>query len=166
MSSRDWQSAISDFQTAAKLDQTRSDPWLFLGRIYERTGQKEELWNAWDKAIALGGNVALAVCLGRPSKSCERGVLSLSGSSVEFAVNGKRVFSSAPGEFNPDSAPNNHEYGFQASGIRYNFDFFPDGVNWAYNKVMVQCPTEGVSKQVMLAQYVAQALPKLSRGAR
>jgi hypothetical protein len=44
--------AISDFQAAATLNQTSADPWLSLGRIYERTGQKEELSNAWDKALS------------------------------------------------------------------------------------------------------------------
>jgi len=166
MAARDWQSAISDFQAAANLNQASSEPWLALGRIYERTGQKEELSKAWDKAIALGATVTITACLGRAPKSCERGVLSLSESSVGFAVNGKPVFSAAPGEINPGPAPNDHEYDFQASGTRYIFDFFPAGVNCAYNKVMVQCPPEGLSQQLMLAQYVAQALPKLAHGGR
>jgi hypothetical protein len=165
MSAMDWQTAISDFQAAANLNQTSTDPWLALGRIYQRTGQKEELSKAWDKAIALGGTVTIPACLGRAPKSCERGTLSLSGSSIAFAVNVKPVFSASLGEISPDPAPSNHEYSFQAAGTRYTFDFFPAGVNCAYNKVMVQCPPEGVSEQLILAQYVSQALPKLAHSA-
>jgi tetratricopeptide (TPR) repeat protein len=165
MSTMDWEGAITDFRAAANLNQTSPDPWLALGRIYQRTGQREELSKAWDKAIALGGTLALTACLGRAPKFCQRGTLSLSGGSIAFAVNGKLVFSASPAEVTPDPALNGHEYSFQAAGIRYTFDFFPVVVNCAYNKAMVLCPPEGVSQQMILAQYASQALLRLARGA-
>jgi hypothetical protein len=165
MSAMDWPTAISDFHAAANLNQTTSDPWLALARIYQRTGQNEELSKAWDKVIALSGTVAIPACLGRVSKSCERGTLSISVNAISFAINAKTVFSVPPSQVNPDSTPNDHEYGFEVGGTRYTFDFFPVGVNCAFNKSMVQCPSEGVSQQVILAQYVSQAIPKVVQGA-
>jgi hypothetical protein len=165
MSSLDWQSAINDFQTAANLNPTSTEPWVLLGSIYERTGQGEELSKAWNKAIAMGGTISVGACLGRAPKSCERGRLSLSGSSISFSVKGNPVFSASPGEINSDTTPNGHEYSFQIAQIRYTFDFFPSRGTCAYNKAMVECPPEGTAQQLILARYVSQTMPRLSHAA-
>jgi hypothetical protein len=162
--------AVSDFQAASNLNATTGDPWLWLGRTYLRTGENQNFTLAWDKALSLGGTVIIGACHERAFRPCQRGGLSLSAKAVSFLANGSQaVFAVPPAEVagkgvfnNPDTA--HVSFGLRAENRNFNFDFLPLGVACGV-QLFVQCPAEGVSQQLAVANYVEQTIPKLASGA-
>jgi hypothetical protein len=169
----DWDGASADFQAAAGQRLTSGDAWMWLGRtllLDGRTHRVEELAGPWDKALTLGARIMIAACHERTLQPCERGDLVLSKDSVAFLARGTEpVFSTPPSGVEPGKILNNPgaahvSYSFKAAGKNYAVDFFPPGIQCAAN-LMVQCPPDGIAKQLFISQYVAQALPKLVSGA-
>jgi hypothetical protein len=167
LASSDWRTAAADFEAAAKLNPTISEPWEWLGGIHLRNGQGQELSRAWNKAMALGGTITTQACFERTPQSCERGVLSLSVSSVSFVANAKTIFAARPSEITPGRVLNHDPvyiaYSLQVAGQQYIFDFIPPGVNCTF-KPTLRCPPEGIAGQLILAQYVSEILPRLAHG--
>lgn len=173
--SMDWSAASAAFTSATKQQPARGNPWFWLGNVLLRDGQHhqvDELSRFWDKALALGDHVQIVVCHERTLQPCERGSLLLGRESIQLNVPGvPQLFSASPGEIEPgrilnNSAAGHISYSMKVGGKNYAFDFVPPGLEreCTFN-LMVQCPADGSAKQLLLAQYVSQTLPKLSSGA-
>jgi hypothetical protein len=171
---KDWSTANADFQAAASQRPTSGEPWVWLGRILfmdNQPHQQADLTNVWDKALSLGTQIMIGACHELTLRPCERGDLALSTKSVAFLANGSQeVFSAAPADITPGRILNNAaamhiSYSLKVANKNYAIDFIPLGTQGCQFNLMVQCPPEGVTKQVVLAQYVSQVLPKLARGA-
>jgi len=167
----DWATANADFQAAAVQQPTKGNPWLWLGNTLLRDGQAHEvadLAKLWDKSIDIGDRVRIEVCHERTLQPCERGGLFLSRDAIHLSGLGiPQVFSVSPSEVEPGRILNNSaaahiSYSMKVGGKNYAFDFVPPGLEreCTFN-LMVQCPASGIAKQLLLAEYVAQTLPKL-----
>jgi hypothetical protein len=172
--SRDWGSATAAFEAAANQRPTSGEPWVWLGRILfmdNQPHQQSDLSNVWDKALSLGAELMIGACHELTLRPCERGDLALSTKSVSFLANGSQaVFSAAPADITPgrilnNSAATHISYSMKVANKNYAIDFIPLGTQECQFNLMVQCSPEGVTKQLVLAQYVSQTLPKLARGA-
>jgi hypothetical protein len=170
--SRDWVTASTQFREAANQNLKSGEPWIWLGRIVlmdEQQHRQSELSDAWDKALSLGSRIMIGACHELTFRPCERGDLVLSKDSIAFLVRGTdTVISTPPGNVKPGKVFNNAgaahiTYSFKSEGKNFVVDFFPPGIQCNVN-LMVQCPVEGISKQLLLAQYVSQVLPKLASG--
>jgi hypothetical protein len=169
----DWSAASAAFTAATQQQPTKGEPWYWLGVVLLRDGQPHtagELAGFWDKSLSLGAPVVIAACHERGFQPCERGELWLSKTAISFRVGrDQQLFSVPPSEVEPGRLLNNSaaahiSYGFKVSGKNYVFDFEAPGVQCVHN-LMVQCPADGTMKQLIIAQYVSQALPKLASGA-
>ncbi len=170
---KDWSTANASLKTAASQQPTSGEPYVWLGRILFRDGQphkQQDLTEVWNKALSLGAQILIGACHELTLRPCERGDLALSSKSVAFLVNGSReVFSAAPNEVDPGRILNNSaamhvSYSLKVGGKNYAIDFIPLGVTNCQFNLMVQCPQEGITEQIVMAQYVNQALPKLTQG--
>ena len=169
----DWLGATTAFQAAAAKNPTSGEPWIWLGRILfmdNQPHQQSDLSNVWDKALALGAELMIGACHELTLRPCERGDLALSTKSVSFLANGSQaVFSAAPADITPGRILNNSaamhiSYSMKVANKNYAIDFIPLGTQGCQFNLMVQCPQEGITKQVVMARYVAQVLPKLAGG--
>ena len=172
--SKDWSTANADFKAAASQRPTSGEPWLWLGRILfmdNQPHQQSDLSDVWDKALSLGTQIMIGACHELTLRPCERGDLTLSAKTVAFLANGSQeVFAAAPADVTPGRILNNSaamhvSYSLKVANKNYAIDFIPLGTQGCQFNLMVQCPPEGITKQVVLAQYVSQTLPKLARGA-
>jgi hypothetical protein len=172
--SKDWPGATAAFQSAADQRPTSGEPWIWLGRILLQDGQRhqqQDLSKVWDRALSLGAEIMIGACHERTLQPCERGDLSLTVKSVSFLANGSRaIFAAAPGEITPGSILNHPggmhiAYSMRVAGKSYSLDFIPLGTTTCRFNLMVQCPQEGMTEQLVLAQYVSRTLPKLASGA-
>ncbi len=170
---KDWDGANTAFLVAAKQRPASGEPWVWLGRILLLDGQPHQvgdLAKLWDKALSLGSTIMIGACHERTLQPCERGDLALGKDSVAFLVRGtEQVFSAPPSGIEPGKILNNPAashitYSLKADGKSYALDFFPPGIRCTVN-LMVQCTGDGMEKQLLISQYVAQALPKLASGA-
>ncbi len=171
---KNWSSATADFQAAANQRPTSGEPYIWLGRILfmdNQPHQQSDLTNVWDKALSLGAQIMIGACHELTLRPCERGDLALSTKSVAFLANGSQeVFSAAPADITPGRILNNSaamhiSYSMKVANKNYAIDFIPLGTQGCQFNLMVQCPQEGITKQVVTAQYVSQVLPKLASGA-
>lgn len=171
----DWSAASADFAAATQEQPTRGEAWYWLGVVLLRDGQPHqasELSRFWDKALSLGGSVTIPACHERAFQPCERGNLRLSAKLISFNSSGNsQLLSAAPNEIEPGRVLNNSlaghiSYGIKIDGKNYAFDFVPPGLDreCTFN-LMVQCPADGLARQLLLAQYVSQTLPELVSGA-
>lgn len=170
--SHDWESATAAFTTASQQRPSNGDPWVWKGRVLLQDGQQhhvEELAGLWDKGLALGARIVLGTCHEKTFQPCERGDLVLSKDNVSFLARGNVPEVSAtpasiqPGRILDNSAVAHISYSFKLENQNFAVNFFPPGVPCSVN-LMVQCPPEGIAKQLILAQYVSQVLPKLISG--
>jgi hypothetical protein len=170
--SRDWGTASTDLKEAASQNPSSGEPWVWLGRIVLTDGQphrQSDLSDAWDKALSLESRIMIGACHELTLRPCERGDLVLSINSIAFMVHGNDAeISVPPGDVEPGKVFNNAgaahvTYSFKAEGKNFVVDFFPPGIQCNVN-LMVQCPPAGISKQLLLAQYVSESLPKLASG--
>lgn len=170
----DWSGASSAFASAGKLRPTIGTPWYWLGIVLLRDGQPhraEELSDFWNKALSLGGVVAIPACHEKTLQPCERGTLRLSVKAVSFSPAGSTTsFSVAPSEIEPGRILNTPSaehisYSMKIDGKNYAFDFVPPGLEreCTFN-LMVQCPTDGAAKQLLLAQFISGTVPELASG--
>jgi hypothetical protein len=171
---KDWSTANADFKAAANQRPTSGEPYIWLGRILfmdNQPHQQSDLTNVWDKALSLGAQIMIGACHELTLRPCERGDLALSTKSVAFLANGSQeVFSAAPADITPGRILNNSaamhiSYSMKVANKNYAIDFIPLGTQGCQFNLMVQCPQEGITKQVVMAQYVSQVLPKLASGA-
>lgn len=171
--SKDWAGAKAAFQAAANQRPTSGEPWMWLGRILFQDNQPHQLAdlsNVWDKALSLGTELMLGACHERSFQPCQRGDLALSIRRISFLANGSQsVFSAAPADVTPGRIFNNSagahiSYSMRVTNKNYAIDFIPLGTVCQFN-LMVQCPPDGIAKQLIMAQYVSETLPKLSHGA-
>jgi hypothetical protein len=169
----DWRGAMAAFQAAANQRATSGEPWVWLGRVLLRDGQRhrlDDLSEVWDKALSLGAEILIGACHEQALRPCERGDLALSGKSVSFlAARSRTIFSAAPSDIEPGRVLNNSgaahiSYSLKVAGKNYAIDFIPLATTSCTFNLMVQCSPEGISEQLILAQYVSQTLPKLARG--
>lgn len=163
---KDWPGATAAFQAAADQRPGSGEPWVWLGRILFRDGQPhqpQDLSNAWDKALSLGANLVIGACHVQAFR-CEIGDLSLSAKSISFIASGSRtVFSATPGEIDPGRIARNPagphiSYSLKVAGKNYSLVLLPLEAPCTINLTTVQCPQEGMNEQIVLAQYVSQAL--------
>ncbi len=170
---KDWPTANADFQAAASQRPTNGEPWVWLGRILfmdNQPHQQADLTNVWDKALSLGARIMIGACHEQGIRNCERGDLALSAKSIAFLANGSQeVFAAAPSDITPGRILNNSgamhiSYSLKVGNKNYAIDFIPLGTQGCQFNLMVQCPPEGVTKQIVVAQYVSQAVVKLARG--
>jgi hypothetical protein len=170
--SKDWGGAKTAFQAAANQRPTTGEPWIWLGRILFQDNQPHQLADlsdVWDKALSLGAQLMLGACHERSFQPCQRGDLALSTKSISFLANGSQpIFSAAPADITPGRIFNNSagahiSYSMRVANKNYAIDFIPLGTVCQFN-LMVQCPQEGITKQLIMAQYVSETLAKLTRG--
>jgi hypothetical protein len=168
-----WSTATAEFEAAAAKDPQKGDPWVWLGRILFRNGQPvqlQDLSSKWDKALSLGSKISIAGCHEINFRTCQRGDFALSTKFIAFFANGSdEVFNSPPQEVEPGHVFNNSAgqhiaYNLKIAGKRHGIDFFPFDVNCTLN-MMIQCPEEGITQQLLIATYVSQVVPKLASGA-
>jgi hypothetical protein len=170
---KDWSVANANFLVAAKQRPADGEPWVWLGRILFQDNQphrQSDLSNVWDKALSLGSELVIGACHELTLRPCERGDLTLSTKNVSFLANGSQViFSAAPADITPGRILNNPagmhvSYNMKVGNRNYAIDFIPLGTQGCQFNLMVQCPPDGLAKQLVLAQYVSQTLPRLARG--
>jgi len=134
-----------------------------------RSSQLSEATTAWDKILGLGGTVTLSMCHERTLVSCEQGRFNLGPKEVSFATTtGQNMFAVAPPEVTSIRAGKKPLLPTASVQLRvgnrnYNFDFIPASINCELDFV-VKCPPEGVAQQLAVANYIAQAIPKLTSG--
>ena len=164
--------AMANFQAASASDPKQGEAWYWQGVVLLRDGQPHtvgELAGLWDKSLSLGRTVIISACHERGFQPCERGELWLSKSAVSFRVGREQqIFSAAPSEVEPGKLLNNSaaahiSYTIRISGKNYTFDFEAPGIQCTHN-LMVQCPAEGIMKQLLIAQYASQVIPRLASG--
>lgn len=170
---KNWGDARRNYLAGAKMRPSSGVPWQHLGTILLMDGEThrvEELASVWDKALSLGATAPIAVCHERGLQPCERGELLLRTKTVSLRGSGtQELFASAPAGIVPGKLLNNSPqahiaYSMKVGGKNYALDFIPFGAHCTYN-LMVQCSADGMAQQLLLAQYVAQTLPKLVSGA-
>jgi hypothetical protein len=164
--------AMADFQAASDADPKQGQAWYWQGIVMlkgHQINQVGQLARVWDKALSLGSLVAISACHERGIQPCERGDLMLSSKSVAFSRGSTQFFNVPPQQTEPGRILNNAAfahvtYGFKTGGKNYTFDFVPSTWQTCKFDLMVQCPQSGFAEQLILAQYVAQTLPKLASG--
>jgi hypothetical protein len=170
---KDWPTANVNFQAAAKQRPTSGEPWVWLGRILfmdNQPHQQADLSDVWDKALALGSQIIIGACHEQTLRPCQRGDLELNTKAVSFLANGSQaIFSAAPADITPGRILNNSRmmhisYSMKVANRNYVIDFIPLGTQGCQFNLMVQCPPDGVTKQLVLARYVSQTLTKLASG--
>jgi hypothetical protein len=165
--------AMADFQAASEADPKQGQPWYWQGIVMlkgHQISQVEQLARVWDKALSLGSLIAISACHERGIQPCERGNLMLSQKFVSFSQGNTQTFNVPPQQTEPGRILNNAAfghatYGFKIGGKNYTFDFVPSTWQTCKFDLMVQCPQSGFAEQLILAQYIAQTLPKLASGA-
>jgi hypothetical protein len=167
--SAQWDQALSYLQKASSLDPTKAVPWGYIGAVYLATGQYDQVPTAGNKNLSLGGPLGLKVCHLKTLQPCEQGKFLLGLKEISFfGQNGQKLFAVAPsqvvvkGAFNDPSMLHAY-FSIQAAGKNYKFDYIPIGVTCDIS-VLVQCPREGIDQQFAVANYVAQAIPRLASG--
>jgi hypothetical protein len=162
--------AISDFQRAAGKRPASGVPWVWIGKSYLQTGQTQGFSQAWDKALKLGETLLISSCYIHGFHSCDRGDLSLRPKSVTFRDIQKRtLFDTTPsqvettGVHKGNAFTGNTSFRLRVKGKNYNFNFLPLGVK-CFVKFVVQCPSQGLSQQLVVANYVEERIPKLASG--
>jgi hypothetical protein len=165
-----WPAAISNFQAAAGLRPTSAVPWAGLSGGYLRTGQMQNLIQAWEKTLSLGGKILIPVCHELAFRPCDRGILWVSANSVAFRdIENRTIFSVPPSQVIAKGVSNNStmayaSFGLRVGGRNYDFDFVPFRAG-CRTQLFVQCPPQGVAQQLAVANYVEQTIPKLASGA-
>jgi hypothetical protein len=166
----DWNGASAAFRAATTLRPASGDPWVLLGRVLlldGRNHQVEELAGPWDRALSLGATIMIDACHERTIRPCDRGDLVLSRNSIAFLFRGtESIFSLPPNAVESGQVLNNPAvahvaYIFKSAGRSYAIDFFPPGFQCT-GKIVVQCLGDGTARQLLIAKYVSQALPKLA----
>lgn len=170
--SSDTNSALEDFRAASTADPKQGQAWYWQGVVLlaqHQLSRVEQLANIWDKALSLGSAVAISACHERGLQVCERGDLILSAKSIIFSKGNDQIFNvpadqTAAGKFF-NNAPYHHvTYSFKVGGKNFNFDFVPSNSSACKVELFVQCADQGYVEQLLLAQYVAQTLPRLEQG--
>lgn len=165
--------ATADFQAASEADPKQGQAWYWQGIVMlkgHQITQVEQLARVWDKALSLGSIIAISVCHERGIQPCERGSLMLSQKFVSFPQGNTQALNVPPQQTEPGRILNNAAfahvtYSLKTGGKNYTFDFVPSTWQTCKFDLMVQCPQSGFAEQLILAQYVAQTLPKLASGA-
>lgn len=160
--------AISNFQRAANEQPTNADPWAWLGRAYLRTGQTQDFSQAWDKALRLGGDIAIGVWHELGLHNSEKGTFKISSTEVSFAnQNGVERLTASPSQVKEIKAYRmlgTIYFRLNVSGKNYNFDVVPFGVDCQVSALAL-CPAPGVAQEQLVDNYVAETIPKLASGA-
>jgi tetratricopeptide (TPR) repeat protein len=158
-----WDQALAWFQKASSLRPAEPEAWAGIGRAYLASGEYSGGPTAWDKVLSLGGQITFSVCHERGLSGCESGNLTLGPNEISFAsASGQKLFSVAPTEVAPVWAKRTY-FRLRVSGKAYNFDFIPLGVE-CRQKLLVQCPEQGIGQQSAVGNYVLQAIPKIRSG--
>jgi hypothetical protein len=163
---KNWSSASADFQAASALDPSKPNAWTALGLADLPLGLGANLPPLWDKALKLGGSIGFGVWLELPLHS-ESGTFTLSSSEVSFVnPNGQKVFAVPPSQVAALGAgriQNRALFRLRVADKNFNFDLIPLGVPCQVG-ALIQCPEGGIQQQSIVANYVAQTLPKLASG--
>ncbi len=171
LDSSQWEEAIAVFQSASTLDNKKPDAWAAMGNAHLGAGRKEEAAAMWDKALAAGGPLTFAACHGRSFGPCEMGNLVLGPKNVSFASSdGRQLFEVPPSQIN---SPNIHNVNIMSThyvhltlkvgGKSLTFQFVPFGV-FCETKLSLRCPEEGIAQELIVSNYISQAIPKLAAG--
>ena len=123
----------------------------------------------WNKAITLGKPVTFTVCHLKTLANCESGTFSLSPKEISFTpTNGQKLFAVPSSQVTTVNARNspmlkNASVELKIGGKNYTFDPFPAGITCRAD-VYLSCPQEGIDQQLVVANYIAQTIPKLTSG--
>jgi len=168
LTSSQWDSSLADLQKASSLDPSKPDPWAELGKVYLATGQYQDAVAMWDKALGLGGTLALDVWALRGMHH-EKGIFSMSAKEVSYVGLGKEmVFSVAPAEVTRVTSAKVHMSGgcwwfcTKVGGKNHCFYHIPLGA--ACKKSAFKCEEPGPSQMEAVAKYVAQTIGRLASG--
>jgi peptidase M23-like protein len=172
-----WTEAVGDFQAATSLKPGSGDAWYSLGDAYLDAGRTNDFASAWDKAVNLGRPLAILLCHERRFQSCEQGSLVLKSDAISFAASGRPLFSGAPaavevkgtGSDSVSSASVTLSWTYVTLRVASkNYTFYPvvAGVQCQMLEQLGHpaCPPEGATRQLAIANYVAQTIPKLASG--
>lgn len=163
-----WPLAVMDFEAASGMDAAKPDAWVKLGLANLASGRGAELATAWDKALARGGTVAFDVWQ-IAGMHYDRSLFRISSETISLmGPNGETAFSVSPSQvtslqsrrlaFGGDS----WAFQLKAAGHSFTFYFFSVGVEC---KKPYACNSPaGYSQQRTVADYVVQAIQKLSAG--
>lgn len=167
-SRQQWDQAISYYQKASTLSPSEGGPWGAMAGIYVASNQYQKLLAAGDKVFSLNSSMTIPVCHGRTMQYCEKGDFVIGPKEIWFAVNGRKVFGADPAQVKSKGTLDFSQVGqahisfaIAVQGKRYNFDFIPFIVTCQI-QLSVQCPQEGMQQQLLMANFIAQAIPKLS----
>jgi tetratricopeptide (TPR) repeat protein len=168
LTSSQWDLAIADFKQATVLDASKPSAWAWLGAAYLSSGQKEQAPDLWDKALRLGGPIVFPVCWERKIGYCRNGSFRLGRDEVSFTNSaGEKIFGAPSSQVSAKGTISslNAQAGFrvEASGKNYDLDFVPVGLTCDRGAI-VQCPPEGTTQQLTVANYVSHTIPKLGSG--
>lgn len=164
-----WQQAVEDFQGATKSYPDRSGAWTWLGRTYLAMGRKAEFQEAWEKALHLGGSIALGVCRERAPLRCEAGTLSLgsTGISLVSALNDS-IFDVQLGRVTKPTVAVDGETSYVTFRVliddnNYVFSFLPLDASCRAD-VYVVCGKYGSEQQATVAAYIRETILRLQSG--
>jgi hypothetical protein len=124
---------------------------------------------AWDSAIALGKPVTFTVCRRKTLANCESGTFSLSSKEISYTpANGQKLFAVPSSQVTTVSAHNspllkNASVELKVEGKNYTFDPVPSGITCRVD-VYISCPQQGIDQQLLVANYIAQTIPKMVSG--
>ncbi len=166
-------------QTATNANPARPEAWALLGNACIGVQKFSDTIAAWDKSIAADGTLNLEVVHEKNFDS-EMGTFSMNGKEVSFSVAGKKVFAVPPaGVLNMETGngkgrlmmTNEEErrlgtwiyFRLKAAGKNYNFDFIPLGVQCEPRDWYLNCPSEGIAQQRIVAQYVVETITRLAK---
>ncbi len=172
--SAQWDGAIVAFQAALNLDPSRPDAWQAMCAAYFATSRSQEAARMCDKALAVGGRLKFRACHHRTWGSCEAGALVLDSKNVSFAsAGGQQLFSVPPAlVLSPEASRLHTLYdqvflSMKVGDKEYRFQVMPDGVECQSrpNSNTLICPAQSIVQQLVVSNYISQAIPRLASGA-
>lgn len=120
----------------------------------------------WDKILSLGQSVAYTMCREKSFDNCEPGTFAMGRQQISFAwrnVSWKNLFAVPPVQVTVLGVSSHASVRLRIGTKNYSFDYFPTGVTCDSDlTIFLKCPAEGVSQQLVVANYIAQTIPKLA----
>ena len=162
--SSQWDRALARLQEASELDAARGDAWAGIGYVYFQTGQYEDAFPMWDKALQLGSTLSISACHAK-AMCGDTGVFSLNMKEISFVnKKGEKELAATLSDVTSEGAVmfnSGQAYYLQLriAGKNYRFYYLPKGMGCAMGFV---CPEPGATQQKIFGDYTHQTLVRIA----
>jgi tetratricopeptide (TPR) repeat protein len=166
--SSQWDQSLTYFEEASNLDPSRGDAWAMIGYAYFELGRYDEALGMSDKALQLGATLIAKVCRVR-GLGCDLDSLRMSTKEISLVNwSGHKVFAAPTSDITSQGAQlsvtgNSAYLPLLISGKSYNLFLVPEGLT-CETGLTVECPEPGFTQQKVFANYVHQAIVKITAG--